>query len=276
MVVFPNCKINLGLRILRKRSDGYHDIETIFYPLPLCDVLEITNYSEKERSATIPLAVTGIKLDGDGSNNLCIKAYKLLKKKFPGLPLVEINLHKEIPAGSGLGGGSADAAFTLKLLNKKFRLGLSDSQLMEFAFELGSDCPFFIINTPCYATGRGEVLEPFQMDLSAYTIMLVNPGIHINTGQAFLSVKPITPEKKLEEIVRLPIERWKDELVNDFEQYIFQKHREIVDIKDRLYQAGALYASMSGSGSTVYGIFSNDPGPGLKFPSDYYVKQLTG
>jgi 4-diphosphocytidyl-2-C-methyl-D-erythritol kinase len=275
MVAFPNCKINLGLRVLRKRSDGYHDIETIFYPLQICDILEITNYQQKGRSAALPFTLTGIDINGEAQNNLCIKAYKLLKKDFPGLPLIQMNLHKSVPAGSGLGGGSADAAFTLTLLNNKFHLNLTEKKLLDYAAELGSDCPFFIINKPCYATGRGEQLETIQLDLSAYTIIVVNPGIHINTGQAFLSVTPGSNKKSLKEIITAPVEEWKDKLVNDFEEYISNEHPEIAEIKNQLYSSGALYSSMSGSGSTVYGVFKTSP-PALKFPDHYFVKKLSG
>ncbi len=207
MIVFPNCKINLGLRVLRKRSDGYHDLETIFYPIPLTDVLEITEYKDNVRSQTIPISVTGISLEGDSSNNLCIKAYKLLKRDFPSLPHVQMHLHKIIPAGAGLGGGSSDGAFALRLLNRKFHLGLKEKELLEYAEQLGSDCPFFIINKPCYATGRGEALEPVSLDLSAYKMVIVNPGIHINTGRAFLSIKPDIPDRPIKEIILAPIER---------------------------------------------------------------------
>lgn len=274
MIVFPNCKINIGLRILRKRRDGYHDLETIFYPIPWTDVLEITEYKSPGRSARLPLAISGIPIEGDISNNLCIKAYKLLKKKFPRIPHVQMHLHKTIPAAAGLGGGSADASFTLLLLNKLFSLGLTDQQLMASAQELGSDCPFFIINQPCYATGKGELLERVELDLSPYQLVIVNPGIYVNTGRAFLDIKPAVPERSVKEIIKDPIERWKDSLYNDFEQYIFKQHREIVDIKDQLYVSGAIYASMSGSGSTVYGIFSKGKKLQLSFPPNYFVKVL--
>lgn len=274
MIVFPNCKINLGLRILRKRRDGYHDLETIFYPLPVVDALEITEYKEPVYTASIPFTTSGLNIHGEITNNLCIKAYKLLKKDFPELPHVQIHLHKTVPAGAGLGGGSADAAFTLKLLNEKFSLGLTTEQLIAYALHLGSDCPFFIINKPCYATGRGEFLEPVNLDLSAYKLVIIYPGIHINTGQAFLHINPALPERSVKEIILDPMETWKDQLRNDFENPIFKQHREIVDIKDQLYIAGAIYASMSGSGSTVYGIFLKQKKLQLSFPAHYFVREL--
>ncbi|HEX2628193.1 MAG TPA: 4-(cytidine 5'-diphospho)-2-C-methyl-D-erythritol kinase [Chitinophagaceae bacterium] len=274
MIIFPNSKINLGLRILRKRNDGYHDLETVFYPIPLTDTLEITRYNVYMKNFSIPFTKSGFVIDGDPSDNLCIKAYKMLRKDFPQVSNIQMHLHKAVPAGAGLGGGSADAAFTLILLNKEFKLGLSTDQLTQYALKLGSDCPFFIINKPCYATGRGEMLQPLELDLSAYKIVVVNPGIHINTGRAFLHIKPGVPEKSIKEIISRPIERWKDELFNDFEKWVFAEYREIVDIKDQLYVMGAVFASMSGSGSTVYGIFPKDLYLKLPFPEHYFTKEL--
>ncbi len=275
MTVFPNSKINLGLRILRKRKDGYHDLETIFYPIPLTDILEITPYNVYLKTFTIPFTKSGFVIEGDPSDNLCIKAYKMLRKDFPQVTNIQMHLHKAVPAGAGLGGGSADAAFTLLLLNKEFNLGLSIEELTQYALKLGSDCPFFIINKPCYATSRGEALEPIELDLSAYKIVVINPGIHINTGRAFLNIKPGVPEVSVKEIIARPIERWKDELINDFEKSVFNEHREIVEIKDQLYVKGAIFASMSGSGSTVYGLFPKNSHPQLSFPENYFVKELS-
>jgi 4-diphosphocytidyl-2-C-methyl-D-erythritol kinase len=274
MIVFPNCKINLGLNILRKRSDGHHDLETIFYPIPLTDVLEITSYTAQERTPVIPFTTSGLPIETDTVSNLCSKAYKILKKDFPELPLIQMHLHKVIPLGSGLGGGSADAAFTLKLLNEKFGLGLSQTQLLTYSIELGSDCPFFIINKPCFATGRGEELQEIKLDLSGYKILLVNPGIYINTGEAFRHIKPSIPERSVKKIIANPIEIWKHELKNDFEVFAFKKYPELADIKDQLYLSGAVYASMSGSGSTVYGIFQKQKEIQLQFPSQYFVREL--
>ncbi len=209
-------------------------------------------------------------------NNLCTKAYKLLKKEFPELPHVQMHLHKVIPLGAGLGGGSADATFTLMLLNKKFNLGLTDTQLMDYAFQLGSDCPFFIINKPCLATGSGELVEEITLDLSSYKIIIVNPGIHINTGEAFRNIKPSMPERSVREIITGPIEKWKDELKNDFEIFAFKRYPEIVNIKDQLYVAGAIYASLSGSGSSMYGLFPRQKKLKLSFPSHYMIRELAG
>lgn len=274
MIVFPNCKINLGLNILRKRSDGYHDLETVFYPIPLTDILEIIENKHPEQSAKMPFTISGISMPEVPASNLCAKAYKLLKRDFPKLPFIQMHLHKSVPLGAGLGGGSSDAAFTLKVLNDKFDLHLSVKELMDYAAELGSDCPFFILNKPCFATGRGEILEEIQLDLSAYKFVVVNPGIHINTGDAFVKLKPAVPEKSIREIIAEPIENWKTTLQNDFEKVVFKEYREIVDIKDSLYTKGAVYASMSGSGSTVYGIFPKEKELSFTFPKHYFVKEL--
>ena len=187
-----------------------------------------------------------------------------------------MHLHKSIPLGAGLGGGSADAAFTLQLLNEKFELNLTAQQLMEYAAELGSDCPFFILNKPCFATGRGELLEEINIDLTAYKFIIVNPGIHINTGDAFVKLKPAIPPQSIKNIITTPVKNWKNELFNDFEKVVFKQYREIADIKDTLYKAGATYASMSGSGSTVYAIFQKDKKITLPFPDHYFIKELNG
>lgn len=275
MLTFPNCKINLGLNILRKRSDGYHDLETIFYPLAIRDALEILSvpFSEDESKAgrrqiegsafpinsssdKITFSATGLPVSGAPEDNLCLKAYHLLKKDFPQLPPARIHLHKVIPMGAGLGGGSSDGAFTLALLNKKFNLGISREQLAVYALQLGSDCPFFLHNKPCYATGRGETLEDIALDLSHYSFLLVNPGIHINTGWAFSNIIPRdAKQSRLKVAIQEPISDWKHHLVNDFEKPVFDLYPEIRSIRDTLYENGALYASMSGSGSIVFGIF---------------------
>ena len=256
MIVFPNCKINLGLHILYKREDGFHNLETVFYPLPFRDALELI--SATNNTTEIEFTGTGLAVDGNVSDNLCVKAYYLLKKDFPQLPLVKIHLRKAIPMGAGLGGGSADAAFMLTLLNEKFNLNLSTPQLLNYALELGSDCPFFIINKPCFATGRGEVLEEIKVDLSEYKIVLINPGIHVNTGWAFSNITPALSNKSIKEIVQQPIDTWKEDLQNDFERPVFAAHTQIKTIKENLYNEGAVYAAMSGSGSTVFGIFDKD------------------
>ena len=276
MIVFPNSKINLGLNILRKRSDGYHDLETVFYPIPLTDILEIIENKHPEDSPRMPFTISGFSIPEVPASNICAKAYKLLKRDFPKLPFIQMHLHKGVPLGAGLGGGSADAAFALKLLNEIFDLNISVKELMDYAAELGSDCPFFILNKPCFATGRGEILEEITLDLLAYKFVIVNPGIHINTGDMFIKLKPAIPEKSIREIIGQPIETWKYQLQNDFENLVFKQYREIVDIKDTLYEMGAIYSSMSGSGSTVYGIFKKEQQLTISFPERYFVRELVG
>ncbi|MES1215472.1 MAG: 4-(cytidine 5'-diphospho)-2-C-methyl-D-erythritol kinase [Bacteroidota bacterium] len=281
MIVFPNCKINLGLHITGKRDDGYHNLETVFYPVKLYDVLEIIR---KENTKTDTGAVyqasfssTGIVATEIPENNICLKAYLLLKKDFPDrVSAVEFHLHKTIPIGAGLGGGSADGAFTLMLLNQKFSLDLSEEQLIQYAVQLGSDCPFFIINKPCFATGRGEILQAISIDLSAYKILLVNPQIHISTKEAFEKLNPATPVKSIKEIIQQPVITWKEELKNDFEKSVFEKFPEVETVKKQLYNAGAVYASMSGSGSTVYGIFKKEETISINFPAHYFTKESVG
>ena len=283
MITFPNCKINLGLNIVNKRSDGYHDIETAFYPLQLKDAIEVVEEKNVLQIAigtmlNVQFSMSGLAIEGEAGNNLCIEAYDLLKKDFPTLPAVQMHLHKTIPMGAGLGGGSADGAFTLKLLDKKFDLDLSEKQLINYSLQLGSDFPFFNLNKPCFATGRGEISEQIDIDLSAYKIFIIHPGIHISTAWAFqqLSGRLQRPDrhKNIKEIIQQPIETWKDELKNDFEIPVFAKYPEIKKIKDELYNAGAVYASMSGSGSAVYGIFNSKEKLSFSFPKYYFVKEL--
>lgn len=247
MVSFPNCKINLGLRILRKRTDGYHDLSTVFYPLPFKDVLEILHSPQP--------AFTAYGIPIPGASNLCENAHRLLRADFPDLPTVQIHLLKNIPIGAGLGGGSADAAFTLLALNKQFHLGLDTAQLLQYAARLGSDCPFFILNTPCLGGGRGEELEPIDLDLQGYHFVLVNPGIHISTAQAFSLCIPRETGMPLKDIIRQPVQHWRDALINDFEAPVLRLHPELREIKEILYAQGASYASLTGSGSSFYGIF---------------------
>jgi len=250
LISFPNCKINLGLHITRKRDDGFHDIQTVFYPFQVKDALEITT-----ENSTEPLTISGLPIPGETSNNLCIRAYHLLKRDFPELPAIKIYLHKAIPMGAGLGGGSADGAFMLTLLNEKFGLKLSTDRLLDYSLQLGSDCPFFIINKPCFATGRGEMLETVPINLSNYSWVLVQPEEQVNTAWAFSEVTPAQPQKALKEIVMQPVETWKVMLTNDFESPVFRHYPALKEIKDNLYESGAIYASMTGSGSCVYGIF---------------------
>jgi 4-diphosphocytidyl-2-C-methyl-D-erythritol kinase len=270
MIVFPNCKINLGLQILNKRQDGFHNLETVFYPVLFKDALELIPNSVNKTD--IEFTGTGLTVDGKAEDNLCVKAYYLLKKDFPQLPSVKIHLHKAIPMGAGLGGGSADAAFMLAMLNSKFTLDIPEAQLIKYALQLGSDCPFFIINKPCFATGRGEVFEEVAVDLSTYEIVLINPGIHINTGWAFSNITPAPSKKSIREIIKQPIESWKTEMKNDFEAPVFAAHPQIKEIKDSLYSQGAIYAAMSGSGSTVFGIFNKNKGFFAFKDGNYFIK----
>ncbi|MDO8965452.1 4-(cytidine 5'-diphospho)-2-C-methyl-D-erythritol kinase [Algoriphagus sp.] len=252
MITFPNAKINLGLHITAKRKDGYHDIESCMVPIPLFDALEMI----LDKKAT--WNSSGLDIPGDPKDNLILKAEKLLRKDFQGLPNLNIHLHKNIPMGAGLGGGSADGAFALKLMNNLFDLHLDDFFLEEYATELGSDCPFFIANTPKIARGRGEILEPIDLSLQGTYLVLVNPGIHIGTKEAYAGVTPAPPKVKLEEVLA-DRSRWKAELVNDFEPSIFKNHPEIAEIKEKMYDAGAFYSAMSGSGSSVFGLFDTKP-----------------
>lgn len=253
MVVFPNAKINLGLHIVRKREDGYHDLETCFVPIPLRDILEIV---EGER---FHFETSGLPIPGESETNLCVKAYHLLQAEF-NLPPVQLHLHKIIPTGGGLGGGSADASFTLRCLNKLFGLSLDEDQLEGYAGQLGSDCPFFIRNQPVLATGTGNEFQPVNLDLTGKYIALVFPDISVATAEAYAGVTPQAPQVSLRELLETAAPtQWKDQLVNNFELSVFAQHTELSQIKDQLYEAGAFYASMSGSGATLYGLFEQEP-----------------
>lgn len=260
MLCFPNAKINIGLNVVSKRLDGFHNIETIFYPIKWADVLEIVPETQNKESSFIP---TGDAIPGSTANNLCLKAYSLLSIDFE-LPPVQIYLHKIIPTGAGLGGGSSDAAYTIKTLNSLFKLGLTVVQMQDYARKLGSDCAFFIENRPVYAFEKGDVFEDVQLDLSSYTIALVKPAIHVSTATAYAGVVPNQPQSTLKEMIQQPIQEWKSNIFNDFERSVFKQYPQIAAIKEALYQQGALYASMSGSGSTVYGIFNKKVA--LSFP----------
>jgi 4-diphosphocytidyl-2-C-methyl-D-erythritol kinase len=253
MISFPNCKINLGLSIIAKRPDGYHELETVFYPVGLQDMVELVHSDATNQAITF--SNTGLPIPGDETHNLCVKAYHLLKTDFPNLPAVKIHLHKHIPMGAGLGGGSSDGTAVLLLLNQQFNLELSTHQLVDYAAKLGSDCPFFVHNKACHATGRGEILQPFNCDLSAYQFVLIHPAIHVSTAWAFAQLNPHSKTKSIAEIVAQPIETWKKELINDFETPLFSAHPILASIKEKLYDQGAIYASMSGSGSSLFGIF---------------------
>ena len=253
MITFPNAKINLGLNIVEKRPDGYHNLETIFYPINLQDALEVTRRENNDKEYT--LHISGSPLEGEPEDNLVVKAYKLLKKDYPGLLPVDIHMYKHIPAGAGLGGGSSDAACMIKLLNDKFSLGLSTERMEEYAVKLGADCAFFIRNKPVFATGIGNLFEPVELSLKGYHIILIKPDIFVSTRDAFAEIKPVRPAVSLKEIVKQPMETWKNSMKNDFEDSVFKKFPEIAAIKDELYDLGAVYAAMSGSWSSVYGIF---------------------
>lgn len=272
MICFPTCKINLGLRITQKRADGFHALETVFYPLSLTDALEIIT-ADADITAPLTFTSSGLAINGDTSDNLCCKAYWLLKKDFPNIPNIKMHLHKNIPMGAGLGGGSSDGAFTLTLLNQLFDLQISQNKLMQYALTLGSDCPFFILNSPAFATGRGEILTPTNVNLDGYFIVIINPGIGISTKTAFSFITPKQPSTHIPEILQLPISSWRDTLINDFEAPIFKAYPALQNIKETLYQKGALYAAMTGTGSTVYGIFetNNIPEISFDFPSNYFV-----
>ena len=274
MILFPNCKINLGLNILHKRTDGYHALETVFYPLPLSDALEVVTMSRQESSPHLPFTMSGLDIEGNPGSNLCLKAYRLLKNDHPTLPWVRMHLHKVIPSGAGLGGGSADAAFTLLLLNKKFNLGLSQQKLIEYALILGSDCPFFVLNKPCFAQGRGEQLEPLDLDLSGFRVIIINPGIHINTSNAFMRIQPGHSGNSLRETIQHPVSQWKEIITNDFEKVIFQQYPILSQIKTNLYEAGAVYASMSGSGSTIFGLFKEQTVIDIKKEPFWFYREL--
>ncbi len=270
MIFFPNCKINLGLHILRKRTDGFHDLETVFYPIPYYDALEIIETDSEE---TI-LTTSGIDIGSNPAENICLKAYHLLDQDFV-LPPVKIHLHKAIPIGAGLGGGSADGTFTLLLLNKKFGLNIPAEKLAQYALQLGSDCPFFVKNKPSYATQKGEILEAINLDLSLYKIALINPQININTGWAFSQIQPKESRKSILEIIQQPIDSWKNDLVNDFEDPIFEQFPQVKETKEQLYKDGAAYASMSGSGSSVYGLFPKNVDVEFDLPVNYFIQWLT-
>lgn len=279
MISFPNCKINLGLHVTRKRQDGYHDIQTVFYPLPLCDVLEILKNDLPKADRLIPesqiaFTTTGLPINGAAGKNLCIKAFELLQKDFPQLPAVQILLHKAIPIGAGLGGGSSDGSFALKLINEKFQLNIPLEKLLGYALQLGSDCPFFILNKPCYATSRGEMLQAIDLDLSTYSFIIVNPGIHINTAWAFQQIEPHDPKQSINEIIQMPVSSWITSLKNDFEKAVFAGYPQLRSIKERLYEYGALYASLSGSGSCLYGIFPKTVLPDLQLPDSFHIFHL--
>ncbi len=256
MICFPNAKINIGLYITEKRLDGYHNLETLFYPLQLKDGLEIIeNKGSKE---PFVWSSSGIRIDGSPEDNLCIKALMLLKQDFD-IPPVKMHLHKVIPFGAGLGGGSADAAFTIKMLNEMFSLNISIDQQLKYASQIGADCAFFIQNTPHTAKGIGDILISNSTDLTGFYLLLVKPEIHISTPEAYSGVVPKVLQVSIEEKLKSPVENWKDELQNDFEDSVFPNHPFIKEIKEEMYENEAIYASMTGSGAAVFGLFREEP-----------------
>lgn len=261
MITFPNAKINIGLNITERRPDGYHNLETVFYPIKINDALEIIE------SDKLSFQSSGIEIPGRVEDNLCVQGYHLLKKDYD-IPPVTIHLHKHIPIGAGLGGGSADAAFFIKLVNEKFELGMSIAQMQNYARVLGADCAFFIENKPVFAFEKGDEFESIRLDLSAYKIVLVMPPVQVSTAEAYRGVKPAPVKESLIELINLPISQWKKYIKNDFEESIFKNHVEIRGVKAALYEAGALYASMSGSGASVFGIFETQPDLGFLEPTN--------
>ena len=257
MLVFSNCKINIGLHVTEKRADGYHNIETIFYPVNWCDILEIVP-STSITGKGIYFESSGNIIPGNPSENLCLKAIELLRKDFD-IPGLEIYLHKLLPMGAGLGGGSSNGAFTIRLLNKLFNLNLDKTAEKHYASQLGSDCSFFIENTPCFAQGKGEILAPISLNLNQYYILLVKPNIHVSTAEAYAAIKPKKADYSLKELSITTINEWKQFVVNDFEPVVLEKYPLIEALKSTMYQNGAVYASMSGSGASVYGIFNTQP-----------------
>ncbi|MBR5707283.1 MAG: 4-(cytidine 5'-diphospho)-2-C-methyl-D-erythritol kinase [Bacteroidaceae bacterium] len=300
MIAFPNAKINIGLNVVAKREDGYHDIETVFYPVLLQDALEIKPmrpldpaqlrkrieagllvqpddafmpyrlFPRKEDIPCCSLEMTGNEFPFVAADNLVVKAYLMLQQDFD-LPSIDIKLHKHIPSSAGLGGGSSDCAFMITLLNRRFNLRMRESMMERYAARLGSDCAFFISNTPSIATGRGEILNPIGLSLKGYTILLVKPDVSVSTAEAYAGVTPKQPNVALSEAVMRPVSEWKDCVFNDFEPSVFKKHPQLADIKQRLYDLGAEYAAMTGSGSTIYGIF-REP---LDAPVDLFPGMFT-
>lgn len=256
MIVFPKAKINLGLRITGKRHDGYHNIETVFYPIGLCDALELVVSPETTRKDTI--TVTGLSTGGDPEENIIMKAVLKIREKYS-FPWLKIHLHKAIPHGAGLGGGSSDAACMLKTINRYFGLLIDEQNLKSMALDIGSDCPFFIDGNPAFASGRGEILNSINPVLTGYYLLLLNPGVGISTREAYENCRPEIPTTSLFNLVGHNIAEWRDLIVNDFEGFAFRKYLRIKSLKDELYRSGALFSSMSGSGSSVYGIFSDKP-----------------
>ncbi len=261
MLVHPIAKINLGLNVVEKRPDGYHNLETVFFPVPITDALEVQEMDPAFPSAVdCDLKVTNIVIDGDEQRNLVVRAYQLLKADFPQIPRVHAHLYKGIPTQAGMGGGSSDCGFMITLLNQMFGLGLSCEQMISYAARLGADCAFFILNEPCYAEGIGDILKPINLSLSGWYLSFVRPDIPVSTREAFALIKPHHPAVCCRDVVRRPVEEWRNLLTNDFEESVFAVHPELGAVKERLYALGATYAAMSGSGSTLFAL-SRQPLP---------------
>ena len=255
MIVYPNAKINIGLNVTERRTDGYHTIETVFYPIGIQDVLSV---EPSEICSDYSFSVSGMEVGGNSEDNLVIKALHLLRQEVE-FPPVDISLQKYIPTGAGLGGGSSDAAFMLLALNELFSLDISTRKLLSLASKLGSDCAFFIKNKPVFATGTGNKFSSLRISLKGKWLLLVKPDIHSSTAEAYAEIVPSVPEIPLKELIKLPLTEWKRNITNDFEKTVFKRFPEIASIKEKMYDLGAVYASMSGSGSSVYGIFDKKP-----------------
>ncbi|WP_163716593.1 4-(cytidine 5'-diphospho)-2-C-methyl-D-erythritol kinase [Mangrovibacterium lignilyticum] len=265
MITYPIAKINIGLLITEKRPDGFHNLETIFYPIQMQDVLEVVEADEFEFS------MSGLALDGDPNENLVVKAYQLIKNDYP-IPEVRVHLHKNIPSGAGLGGGSSDATSMLLLLNELFSLKISQDKLMEYALQLGSDCPFFLNARPVFATGRGEIMQDVSVELKEYFLILVKPPVHVSTALAYQAITPHKARLSLKGLVSFSVGKWKGNILNHFEKFVFHEYPEVAEIKKTLYDQGAAFALMSGSGSAVFGLFRSEK-RGIEnfFPDDYQV-----
>ncbi|TAE15926.1 MAG: 4-(cytidine 5'-diphospho)-2-C-methyl-D-erythritol kinase [Bacteroidetes bacterium] len=272
-VVYPNAKINLGLYITEKRADGFHNLETVFLPIPWCDILEITPQKNTQEPTTC--TITGLTVQGNVDDNLCLKAYRLLKQYHPQIPSFEFHLHKQIPSGAGLGGGSADASFVLTTLNKILQLNIPTTILKEYALTLGSDCPFFIENQPSLAFSRGEDLTPISLALHQYQLLIINPRIHVNTGWAFQQITPKPAPHQWWQVLQQHPSTWTSNIHNQFEPAVAATHPPIAALIEQLYHAGALYASMSGSGSTVYGLFAPSAKVATHFAEGFVHKLIT-
>lgn len=265
MITYPIAKINIGLLVTEKRPDGFHNLETIFYPIRMQDILEVIEADE------FKFSLSGIAVEGDPNENLVVKAYQLIKNDFQ-IPAVQVHLHKNIPSGAGLGGGSSDAAYMLLTLNELFNLNLSQEQLMDYALKLGSDCPFFIQGKPVFATGRGELMQDCHVELKDFFLILVKPPVHVSTAAAYQNIVPQRSRLSLKGLIGFPVTKWKGNIQNHFEKYVFQAYPEVENIKKTLYEQGAVFAQMSGSGSAVYGLFRSEKrGMDKLFPDDYQV-----